>query len=55
MLKDKWPGAYDAVEAFTLDSNEMGNLVALSILMVIQLKLLLLNGWQIIKIDGAIG
>ena len=28
MLKDKWPGAYDAVEAFTLDSNEMGNLVA---------------------------
>ena len=28
MLKDKWPGAYNAVEAFTLDSNEMGNLVA---------------------------
>ena len=24
----KCPGAYDAVEAFTLDSNEMGNLVA---------------------------
>jgi glycine betaine/proline transport system substrate-binding protein len=28
MLKDKWPGAYDAIEAFTLDANEMGNLVA---------------------------
>ena len=28
ILKDKWPGAYNAIEAFTLDSNEMGNLVA---------------------------
>ena len=28
MLKDKWPGAYKAVEAFTINNDEMGNMVA---------------------------
>ena len=27
-LKDKWPGAYDAVEAFTISNDEMGQMVA---------------------------
>ena len=27
-LKEKWPSAYSAVEAFTLDNKEMGNMVA---------------------------
>jgi glycine betaine/proline transport system substrate-binding protein len=26
-LKDKWPGAYKALEAFTIDNNDMGQMI----------------------------
>ena len=28
LLKEKWPGAYNAVEAFNINNDEMGNMVA---------------------------
>ncbi len=26
-MKDKWPGAYDAIKAFTIDNDEMGSMI----------------------------
>ena len=26
-MKDKWPGAYEAIKAFTIDNDEMGAMI----------------------------
>lgn len=26
-MKDKWPGAYEAIKAFTIDNDEMGQMI----------------------------
>ena len=55
MLKDKWPGAYRAVEAFTSDDNEMGNLVNDNVSLGGNTVEAVVAEWMANKMDGASG